>query len=216
MGLPEGRLLDAPAGEGAVSMRLKERFKVHALDIDENYFKLEDIPFTKCDLNTSLPFGDASFDYVVSVEGIEHLENPFLCIREFSRILRPEGHLIITTPNILSIKSRTRFFFYSYHDFFRFIRPPLKFRHKMPEYEHEHINPMTYHELRYALEKAGLRIENISTNRYIKARRLGPVYPIIKRLIINLTQKRYPDDRYLISDEVLEGEIIIIHGKKSG
>ncbi|MCX5799638.1 MAG: class I SAM-dependent methyltransferase [Proteobacteria bacterium] len=212
--MPPGRLLDAPAGEGALSQKLSSSHDVVAVDIDEHYYKLTGIPFKKVDLNKELPFENDSFDYVVSIEGIEHLENPFLCVREFARVLRPEGSLIITTPNIMSIKSRTRFFFYSYYDFFRFISLDKAFRHGLPEYEHQHINPMTFMELRYAMQKAGLKIAGIHTNRYVKAKRLGILYPVIKSLIISLTRKKAPNDKYLVSKELFEGEILIIHARK--
>ena len=213
--LPRGRLLDAPAGEGALSERLREIHDVVAVDIDEAYFKLSDLPFKKVDLNQTLPFEDESFDYVVSVEGIEHIENPFSCIREFGRVLKPGGDLIISTPNIMSIKSRTRFFFYSYHDFFRFIDLSYGFRHGLPEYEHQHINPMTFHELRYALQKAGLKIVDLHTNRYVRAKRWGLFYPLIKSFVVSLTRKKAPVDNFLVSRELLEGEILIIHAAKT-
>lgn len=213
--MPPGKLLDAPAGEGALSQRLRETHDVVPVDIDENYFKLTGLPFKKVDLNQLLPFDDSSFDYVVSIEGIEHFENPFLCIREFSRLLKKDGSLILTTPNIMSVKSRTRFFFYSYHDFFRFIRPGNDFRHNLPEYEHEHINPMTFMELRHAMQKAGLIIVEIFTNRFVKAKRWSVFYPIIKRLVISLTGKKYPGDPHMVSNEMIEGEILIVHAIKN-
>lgn len=213
--MPSGKLLDAPAGEGALSQRLRETHDVVPVDIDEKFFKLTGLPFKKVDLNQPLPFDDGYFNYVVSVEGIEHLENPFLCIREFARVLKTGGSLIITTPNIMSVKSRTRFFFYSYHDFFRFIKPGEDFRHNLPEYEHEHINPMTFMELRHAMKKAGLIIVEIYTNRLVKAKRWSIFYPIIKKLIVSLTKKKYPGDPYMVSKEILEGEILIVHAVKN-
>jgi 2-polyprenyl-3-methyl-5-hydroxy-6-metoxy-1,4-benzoquinol methylase len=213
--MPPGKLLDAPAGEGALSQRLRETHDVVPVDIDEKYFRLTGLPFKRVDLNEPLPFDESIFDYVVCIEGIEHLENPFLCIREFSRVLKTGGSLLLTTPNIMSVKSRTRFLFYSYHDFFKFIKPGGNFRHNMPGYEHEHINPMTLMELRYAMHKAGLMIVGISTNRFVRAKRWGVFYPIIKKLIISLTKKKYPDDPFMVSREILEGEILIIHAKKN-
>lgn len=213
--MPPGKLLDAPAGEGALSQRLRQSHNVIPVDIDEKYFRLTGLPFKRVDLNKPLPFDGSSFDYVVSIEGIEHLENPFLCIREFSRVLKAGGSLILTTPNIMSVKSRTRFLFYSYHDFFRFIKPGENFRHNLPEYEHEHINPMTLMELRYAMQKSGLSIVRILTNRFVKAKRWGIFYPIIKKLIISFTQKKYPGDPYMFSNEILEGEILIVHAIKN-
>ncbi len=213
--MPPGRLLDAPAGEGALLQKLKDSYDVMAVDLDENYFKLSGVPFNKVDLNQQLPFDDNSFDYITCIEGIEHLENPFLCIREFSRVLKSGGNIIISTPNIMSIKSRTRFLFYGYHDFFRFISLEKDFRHGLPEYEHQHINPMTFMELKYAMHKAGFEIFEIHTNRYVKAKRWGILYPLIKSLVISLTKKKAHGDNHLISRELLEGEILIIHARKT-
>ena len=213
--MPAGKILDAPCGEGALSQRLiKDKFDVFCVDIDEAYFKLQGVPFTKADLNKPLPFEDGYFDYAVSVEGIEHLENPFSCIREFARVLRQGGSLVITTPNIMSIKSRTRFFIYSYHDFFRFIDIDGNFRHTHPEYTHEHINPMTFMELRYTLQKAGFDVTGIYTNRYVKPKKWSIMYPLIKSLVIRKTKGRSPKDKDLASNEILEGEILILHAKK--
>jgi ubiquinone/menaquinone biosynthesis C-methylase UbiE len=214
--LPPGRLLDAPAGEGELAGALIGTFDVTAADIAPDFYKRPDIPFVTVDLNERLPFDDGSFQHVTCVEGIEHLENPFMCLREFSRIISEGGSLIITTPNIMTIKSRVRYFLYSYHDFFRFIRPAGDdaYRHGIPEYEHEHINPMTYHELRYGLEKAGFQVVGLSTNRRVRAKRLGILYPAIKRTIIKQTKKKFPADPHLLSDEILEGEILIVHAQK--
>jgi len=213
--MPPGKILDAPCGEGALSQRLIDNeFDVFCVDIDKAYFKLPGVPFTKVDLNKTLPFEDGYFDYVVSIEGIEHLENPFSCIREFARVLKPGGNLIITTPNVMSIKSRTRFFLYSYHDFFRFIDIDDSFRHTHPGYTHEHINPMTFMELRYALQKAGFQITGIHTNRFVKPKKWGIVYPLIKSLVIQKTKRRLPEDKDLVSREILEGEILILHAVK--
>lgn len=212
--MPSGKLLDAPSGEGALGQRLRGDYDLVCVDIDENFFKLKGVPFHRVDLNDTLPFEDETFDYITSVEGIEHLENPFKCIREFARVLKPDGTLILTTPNIMSIKSRTRFFLYSYHDFFRFITLEGEYRHSQTEYEHQHINPMTFQELRYALNKAGLSVSSIHTNRYVKAKRLGIFYPLVKKLITSRTKKRSKDDFFLVSREVLEGEILIIKAGK--
>lgn len=213
--MPAGKILDAPCGEGALSQKLIDnKFDVFCIDIDEAYFKLQGVPFTKVDLNESFPFEDRYFDYAVSVEGIEHLENPFSCIREFARVLKRGGNLVITTPNIMSIKSRTRFFIYSYHDFFRFIDIDNNFRHTHPEYTHEHINPMTFMELRYALQRAGFELTGIHTNRYVRPKKWSIMYPFIKSLVIRKTGKRFPKDKDLVSNEILEGEILILHARK--
>jgi glycosyltransferase involved in cell wall biosynthesis/SAM-dependent methyltransferase len=50
------------------------------------------------------PYADESFDTVVCGELIEHLSgDPMHMMSEINRILKPGGHLLITTPNIASI-----------------------------------------------------------------------------------------------------------------
>ncbi|MBM4112727.1 MAG: methyltransferase domain-containing protein [Phycisphaerae bacterium] len=50
-----------------------------------------------CDI-ASIPEADASFDAIMCVEVLEHVPHPELAIREFARLLRPGGRLIVTAP----------------------------------------------------------------------------------------------------------------------
>ncbi|WP_152053726.1 class I SAM-dependent methyltransferase [Tautonia marina] len=45
-----------------------------------------------------LSFEDASFDVVVSNEVLEHVNDPFRCMQEMARILRPSGQAFLTIP----------------------------------------------------------------------------------------------------------------------
>lgn len=47
---------------------------------------------------TSIPAADHSFDVVVYTEVLEHVPDPVAALREFTRLLRPGGCLIITAP----------------------------------------------------------------------------------------------------------------------
>jgi len=47
---------------------------------------------------TEIPEPDASFDAIMCVEVLEHLPDPLAAIREFTRLLRPGGSLILTAP----------------------------------------------------------------------------------------------------------------------
>jgi len=51
-----------------------------------------------------LPDGFA--DIVCSVETIEHLENPRAFVRELVRLVKPNGLVMVTTPNQLSLLSK--------------------------------------------------------------------------------------------------------------
>jgi 2-polyprenyl-3-methyl-5-hydroxy-6-metoxy-1,4-benzoquinol methylase len=58
-----------------------------------------------------LPFKSGRFDAINLVEVIEHIENQPQLIREIARVLKADGVVLITTPNILNILSRLRFLF---------------------------------------------------------------------------------------------------------
>jgi SAM-dependent methyltransferase len=47
---------------------------------------------------TEIPEPDASFDAIMCVEVFEHVPDPVLALKEFSRLLKPGGQLILTAP----------------------------------------------------------------------------------------------------------------------
>ena len=47
----------------------------------------------------ALPLHSGSVDLLISRSVLEHLENPVSAFAEFSRVLRPKGTLVCTTPN---------------------------------------------------------------------------------------------------------------------
>lgn len=48
-----------------------------------------------------IPYDDASADLAILVEVVEHLDDAILtgALREVTRVLKPGGHLVVTTPN---------------------------------------------------------------------------------------------------------------------
>lgn len=214
-----GRVLDAPAGQGALSQELRNAgFEPHAVECDVDQFKLDDVPLTSCDLNGALPFADDSFDAAACVDGIEHLENPFALIRELHRIVRPGGSVVISTPNIMALRSRARFLFSGFHHKFKM---PLDETRPAPAH---HINPLTLQELRYALHSTGFEITAIAANRikwisylYIL---LVPFAFICTKLAFrhekNPAQRSRNREifRTLFSAPVLLGETLIIKARK--
>ncbi len=47
---------------------------------------------------TAIPEPVESFDAIMCIEVFEHLQEPIKAIHEFSRLLKPDGHLILTAP----------------------------------------------------------------------------------------------------------------------
>jgi 2-polyprenyl-3-methyl-5-hydroxy-6-metoxy-1,4-benzoquinol methylase len=63
--------------------------------------------FLEADLNApTWPLQSGEADAVVSVETIEHLENPRAFVRELTRIAKPGAFIVVTTPNQLSLTSK--------------------------------------------------------------------------------------------------------------
>jgi len=52
----------------------------------------------------NLPFGDENFDIVTSFETIEHVHERDQFLKELSRVLKPEGTLLLSTPNAIHTK----------------------------------------------------------------------------------------------------------------
>jgi 2-polyprenyl-3-methyl-5-hydroxy-6-metoxy-1,4-benzoquinol methylase len=52
-----------------------------------------------------LPFQPQSFECIVSVDAVEHLEYPDAFFHEAARCLKPGGRLIVCTPNLLGYKN---------------------------------------------------------------------------------------------------------------
>jgi SAM-dependent methyltransferase len=157
-GLPPGRVLDTPSGDLWLSRTLAGRgFEVSAVDLLERHsaVAVPGIHYVRGDLNEGLPqFADGTFDDITCIERLEHLERPALVIREFARVLKPRGFLLLTTPNIVSLRSRLKFLLFGYFDGFR--RHALFRCLKRPgNLETPHISPIHIQSLYYWLVGAG-------------------------------------------------------------
>jgi SAM-dependent methyltransferase len=102
-----GVLIDVGCGAGGLWPHINQRFSRY-MGVDCADY--EDLPsaveFHRSDLDggrLSLP--DELGDVVVAAETVEHLENPRAFFRELTRLTRPGGWIIVTTPNQLSFLS---------------------------------------------------------------------------------------------------------------
>lgn len=104
---PAQRMLHVGAGEGDID-RLLAGYAREVVSCDINP---DDVAFAaqlNADLahvkyavedGTALSFSDASFDTVVCLETIEHVDDPERLLSELARVLRPGGALVLTCPS---------------------------------------------------------------------------------------------------------------------
>ena len=103
-----GILVDVGCGAGRLWRYLGNRFDGYfGVDILRYDDLPDDVEFHQINLDTgraALPAATA--DVVVAVETIEHLENPRAFVRELTRLAKPGGWVVVTTPNQLSLLSK--------------------------------------------------------------------------------------------------------------
>jgi SAM-dependent methyltransferase len=80
---------------------------VKAVDLTAEDFLSSDIEIRSANLNNGIPFDDSQFDVVVATEVIEHLENPWFFVRELYRVTKAGGVVVISTPNLANVYTRT-------------------------------------------------------------------------------------------------------------
>lgn len=97
-------ILDIGAGRLPISKGIKTK-KTIRLDGVKKYK-----PDVCCDINKGLPLKANSVDIIIAGEIIEHIYNPIKFIKECNKILRKGGFLILSTPNICSLKNRFKVF----------------------------------------------------------------------------------------------------------
>lgn len=157
--LPEvqgAAVLDVACGRGQLSRWLAmSGAKVVALDFSHAAVKVAGKRLSAagggaaiCADAGRLPLSDASVDFVVSCETLEHVPSPKLCLREFARVLRPGGRLVLTTENYFNIWSLYRLYCAALGRTFNSGDVPQPIENWM-------FSPAT----RWAIRRAGFRIE---------------------------------------------------------
>jgi SAM-dependent methyltransferase len=149
-----GAYLDVGAGRGELIRLVVNEFAVtaHACDYTSKLMRDPAVPVDVVDLNNkALPYATETFDLITSTEVIEHLDDFRRTFREIFRILRPGGVFVVTTPNILNLRSRVRFLLFGFFSLFG----PLHARENRRHLTAGHVNPVSYFYVAHALVDAG-------------------------------------------------------------
>lgn len=163
--IPRGStVLDIGAGAGAFSRRLADAgYRVTALDVEAHKWLPEDIPFVDLNIDVGITGSiRGQFDAACCLEVIEHVENPWNLMREIYAVLKPGGHVILSTPNITSFFSRLLF-----------LRNGRFHQFDEADLSYGHISPITTFELSTIVQKVGLRILETRPGGYL------PVFDLV-------------------------------------
>jgi glycosyltransferase involved in cell wall biosynthesis/SAM-dependent methyltransferase len=149
----------------------------------------------------AFPYPDASFDTVLCCELIEHLfTDPMHMMSEINRILKPGGHLLITTPNLGSLRAISAILLGYHPSFFpAYIRP----RKEGEEAEARHNREYVPMEIQHLLTDSGFEVVRLETGEFLDEPH--PEYGWIEHLLA----------RYRVH-RTLRGDGIYALGRKAG
>lgn len=114
--------LDVGCADGSFSFKLKQDLglDVYGLDISEKAIELAIQSGVKAkvhNVENSFPFEKESFDLVLACEIIEHIYHTDFFLEEAKRVLKKNGILILSTPNLVSLYNRIKMLFGKYPSF---------------------------------------------------------------------------------------------------
>jgi GT2 family glycosyltransferase/SAM-dependent methyltransferase len=100
------QVLEVGGGQSGLAAALYPAADVLTVDLDPSFGRRQDLygsPGRRfvCGTATRLPVGDRSVDVVTLFDVVEHIPDDAAAVREALRVLRPGGHLLLTTPSEL-------------------------------------------------------------------------------------------------------------------
>ena len=140
------KVLEIGIGYGGISQFLKTDNQVVGVEISDSAIKMNKnlgIKTVKADLdNARLPFRDKSFDIIIFIGTIEHLNNPQNSINEVKRLIKKNGRIIISIPNPLTGHYQIYPGLYEYTSFKEFLKIN---GFKIIKFKNYGIRPPLYH-----------------------------------------------------------------------
>lgn len=133
LGIRGELMIDVGCGRGKLWPAMRSRFS-RCIGVDAARYPglPPDMELCETPLDSPIPLPDARGDLVVCVETIEHLENPRALMRELTRLAKPGGWLIVTTPNQLSLLSLMSLFVNQRFEYFQDVHYPAHLTALLP------------------------------------------------------------------------------------
>ncbi len=165
-------VVDFPAGNGITSRIVQEVGGIpRPFDLFPEYFNIDGLICERANIMEGIPMKDNAADIIICQEGIEHFSDQFKSLKEFNRILKKGGSLIITTPNYSNLRSRMSYFL-AESERFNDLMPPneldsiwMSDQHITKEIYFGHIFLIGIQRLRALGKLAGFKIKNIEKTR---------------------------------------------------
>lgn len=149
--LKEGmHVLDFGCGQGAFSQRLIDAgMVVDACDLDTVQIKAAVRNKITLDLNKEVDpvYFPEKYDAVAALEIIEHLQNPWKFLTDCRKLVKDNGIILLSTPNISNFVSRMRFFMKGRLTAF-----------EKPDLKHGHITPLSFIQIENLCDQLDLKI----------------------------------------------------------
>lgn len=129
----ESRILEIGCADGSFAKFLmKENYQVLGLDIAEEALHLAQangVNAQVANIEEGLTITENNFDAVVAAEIIEHLYDTDFFIEEIKKVLKKDGYIFISTPNLASLKNRCKLLFGAYPQYSEYNLAPTSAGH---------------------------------------------------------------------------------------
>jgi methionine biosynthesis protein MetW len=100
----KNRILDIGCGDGSFVIKFRKHCETFGVDISQDAVKIAKeagVNAYEVDVSSQkLPFQDEYFDIIYMGDVIEHLTNPDHAVKEVTRVLKRNGFLVLSTPNL--------------------------------------------------------------------------------------------------------------------
>ena len=225
----KGLCLDLPAGKGVNTGGIEAAgFEPVAADLFPEAAAAKTSRCVRADFNEPLPFENEAFAAVLCSEGIEHCPVQLQLIREFARVLKPGGTLVLTTPNVLNFRARLSYMLNGHSSFAR--SPITEVTQVWGQSEDSriyvgHVYLVSYFALRFMLKLAGFDRISVASAKYsTSAALLSPFLWLPVRLATARLLRRVRDNHdpatyaeimsHVMSADMLLGKKLILIARK--